>query len=395
MELKKRLLNGTEPQLGAFLGLPSPSLTEMLGLAGFDFVILDAEHGAFDLAQLEECLRAATSVGVSCVVRVGGLNSHAVQTVLDLGAEGIQVPQVESAEGARKAVEFSHYPPAGLRGYGSTTRAAGYGFQARNRVIADAVQNTVVCVQIESRAGVENLQAIADTPGVDVVFIGTSDLSLSYGLDSPNDPKVNALVDSLVPAIVKAGKVPGIFPVTGRGGITSCIWGSDTSRLRLEFWSKKRFNKTQNFAGLKTRSFGKARSGGIGLRSEARCFSRGAGTHIEKIKTRGMKMEQDLNQFIQHLEKRRPGSLVRISKEVDPVFEIPAIVTSMENRKKHAVLIFERVRNLHGNISKLPVVVNLFWRAGTAGGCNRFHRPKPCLRVHCEGSADTSRTREQ
>ncbi len=256
MELKKRLLNGTEPQLGAFLGLPSPSLTEMLGLAGFDFVILDAEHGAFDLAQLEECLRAATSVGVSCVVRVGGLNSHAVQTVLDLGAEGIQVPQVESAEGARKAVEFSHYPPAGLRGYGSTTRAAGYGFQARNRVIADAVQNTVVCVQIESRAGVENLQAIADTPGVDVVFIGTSDLSLSYGLDSPNDPKVNALVDSLVPAIVKAGKVPGIYSSDRTRRDHLLHLGVRYFTVAAGILVKEAFRQeTQNFVGLKTRSF--------------------------------------------------------------------------------------------------------------------------------------------
>jgi 4-hydroxy-2-oxoheptanedioate aldolase len=256
MELKKRLLTGAEPLLGAFLGLPSPALTEMIGLAGFDLAILEAEHGAFDLARIEECLRAATSIGISCVVRVGELNSHAIQTVLDLGAEGIQVPQVESAEEAREAVEFSHFSPAGMRGFGSATRAADYGFHPRSRVIADAREKTVVCVQIESRAGVENLPAIVDTPGVDVVFIGTSDLSLAYGLDSPTDPKVNALVDEMVPTIVKARKVAGIYSGDRSRQDHLLRIGVRYFTVAAGILAKEAFQQaTQSFAGMKAKSF--------------------------------------------------------------------------------------------------------------------------------------------
>ncbi len=259
MELKKRLLAGSEPLLGAFLGVPSPALTEMIGLAGFDFAILDAEHGAFDRARTEECLRAATAVGLSCVVRVGELNAHAVQTALDLGAEGIQVPQVESAEEARKTVEFSHFPPVGARGYGSTTRAASYGFLARNRVIADAREKTVVCVQIESRAGVENMRAIVETPGVDVVFIGTSDLSLAYGLESPADPKVNALVDELVPAIRKAGKVAGIYSSDRSRQDHLVGIGVRYFTIAAGILAKEAFRQeTQNFADLRAKSLAKS-----------------------------------------------------------------------------------------------------------------------------------------
>jgi 4-hydroxy-2-oxoheptanedioate aldolase len=209
--LRDRLLTGTEVLFGAFLNLPSPALTEMLGVAGFDFAILDTEHGAFNLERTEGCLRAAASVGMPCLVRVGELNPHIVQLVLDMGADGIQVPEVEGAEEAARAVTLCHFPPNGTRGYGSTTRAAHYGTIQRSRVISEADRRTTVCVQIESRKGVENLSEIVSTPGVDVVFIGTSDLSLSYGVEGPRHPEIVALVDKMVPAITKAGKVAGIF----------------------------------------------------------------------------------------------------------------------------------------------------------------------------------------
>ncbi|MGA3127303.1 MAG: aldolase/citrate lyase family protein [Candidatus Korobacteraceae bacterium] len=209
--LRDRLLTGTEVLCGAFLNLPSPALTEMLGVAGFDFAILDMEHGAFNPERTEDCLRAAAAVGMSCMVRLGELNPHVVQLVLDMGADGIQVPEVETAEEATRAVTLSHFPPNGTRGYGSTTRAARYGTVERNRVLREADQRTTVCVQIESRKGVENISEIVSTSGMDVVFIGTSDLSLSFGVDSPKHPDIVCLVDKMVPTITKAGKVAGIF----------------------------------------------------------------------------------------------------------------------------------------------------------------------------------------
>ncbi len=191
--------------------MPSPPLVEMLGLGGFDFAIIDAEHGVFDLERTQECLRAAASVGMPCMVRPPELNAHFIQAALDMGASGIQVPQVDTAADASKAVECSHFPPRGTRGFSSTTRAAGYGYRPRAQFVEQAGQNTVVCVQIESRAGVESLAEILNVPGVNIVFIGTSDLSLSYGLDAPDHPEIISLIEDMVPRIVKSGKTAGVF----------------------------------------------------------------------------------------------------------------------------------------------------------------------------------------
>jgi 4-hydroxy-2-oxoheptanedioate aldolase len=209
--LKDRLGKGSECLLGAFLGLPSPALAEMLGLAGFDFVILDTEHGVFDSPGLEECVRAAAAADLPCMVRIGKLDAALIQSALDVGADGVQVPQSECAEDAIRAVRYSHFPPLGERGFGSTTRSGGYGFYTRAEILVRAKEKTLVCIQIESRTAVENLTSILQVPGIDVVFIGTSDLSLSYGYDSPNHPKLQSLVDELVPTIVAAGKTAGIF----------------------------------------------------------------------------------------------------------------------------------------------------------------------------------------
>ncbi|MCL4439883.1 MAG: aldolase/citrate lyase family protein [Firmicutes bacterium] len=211
MDLKDRLLSSTDVMLGGFLGISSPPLMEMLGLAGFDFAVMDTEHGTFGLERMEDCLRAAAAVGMPCLVRVAGLNSRLIQAALDIGADGIQVPQIENANEASSAVEFCHFPPAGKRGFGSTTRAAGFGLRDRAGVIQKACQQTVVSIQIESREGVANLTEILAVPGVDVVFIGTSDLSLSYGFSTPNHPQIISLVEELVPRITGAGKVAGVY----------------------------------------------------------------------------------------------------------------------------------------------------------------------------------------
>jgi 4-hydroxy-2-oxoheptanedioate aldolase len=210
MGLKEKLLTAERPLLGSFLGIPSPPLVEMLGQAGYDFVILDAEHGTFSPEGIEECLRAATSVNVPCIIRIAELEGRLIQSALDLGADGVQVPHIETPAQAGRVVQFSHFPPVGKRGYGSTTRAAAFGFRPRPVVGEQAQQELIVNIQIESKTGVENLSTILKTSGFDVVFIGTSDLSMDYGYDSPNHPAMQPLLDKMISAIVSAGKVPGI-----------------------------------------------------------------------------------------------------------------------------------------------------------------------------------------
>jgi len=210
MDFKSKLIASDRPLLGSCIGIPSPPLIEMLGRAGYDFIILDTEHGAFNPESMEDCLRAATAANVPGIVRVADLEARLIQSGLDLGADGIQVPGVESSSQAAEVVQFSNFPPVGKRGYGSTTRAAAYGFRPRPQVIDLAQRELVTIIQIESKVGAESLPDILETSGIDVIFIGTSDLSLDYGYESPNDPAMLPLVEKLISAIVSAGKVAGI-----------------------------------------------------------------------------------------------------------------------------------------------------------------------------------------
>ncbi|MDQ7095432.1 aldolase/citrate lyase family protein [Desulfosporosinus sp. PR] len=210
MNFKQRLLFGDEPLFGAFLNIPSTSLVEIIGIAGYDYCIIDSEHGEFNSERIEDCLRAATSAGIPCIVRIAKLDSQMVQAALDMGADGIQVPQVDNALQAKAVVEYSNFPPRGVRGYGSNTRDAKYGFLSRSEAIEKAAQEKVVIIQIESVNGMENLAEILDTPGIDVIFIGTGDLSLNLGYDKANDTRVLDLIRKVVPKIQGAGKVVGV-----------------------------------------------------------------------------------------------------------------------------------------------------------------------------------------
>ena len=142
------LLRGTRALLGMFVGIPSPSLVEMCGHAGVDFVIVDNEHGPAGIESTEHMLRAARASGVIPVVRT--LEADILR-VLDIGASAIQVPQVNSAEQARRIVAAAKYPPLGMRGAAFSTRAAGYGFFGGDRHVADSNAGTAVIVMTETR----------------------------------------------------------------------------------------------------------------------------------------------------------------------------------------------------------------------------------------------------
>ncbi|KAA0971644.1 hypothetical protein FPY71_00445 [Aureimonas fodinaquatilis] len=167
---------------GFFIGQNLPAVVEMVGYAGFDFVIIDQEHGPADKSSLESLLRAADAAEIAAVVRVPSAEVRDILPALDLGASCILVPHITSAEQARNIVKAAHYPPVGQRGVSSFTRAGRYGLMPAGGHVASAAERTSVIAMIEDAEAVELAQDIASTDGLDGVFIGPTDLGASLGV---------------------------------------------------------------------------------------------------------------------------------------------------------------------------------------------------------------------
>lgn len=179
-KLKQALRDGT-PTFGLINSVPAPLLVEMLGYAGYDFVVLDLEHTAPNPETLENLIRAAEGCGVTPLVRVPGADPAVILRVLDAGAQGIVVPHVRSAGEARTAVRASRYHPLGERGI-SGGRTTGFGTLGLPEYFALANAEILVAVMIEDREGVAAIDAVLGVDGVDLVIEGAIDLSQSCGV---------------------------------------------------------------------------------------------------------------------------------------------------------------------------------------------------------------------
>lgn len=168
--------------IGAFLEIPSPQLVELLGLAGFDFVVIDREHGAINLETTETLIRAAASTGISPLVRVANDDPVAIRQPLDMGAAGIHVPMIATAEAARGVVRAAKFHPRGERGLNPLVRAASYRAYPTADFLRRANEEVVIVVHIEGVEGVKNIGEIAAVEGIDVAFVGPYDLSQSLGI---------------------------------------------------------------------------------------------------------------------------------------------------------------------------------------------------------------------
>lgn len=196
--LKQRIRAG-QPLTGCFVMAPSPTIVEMCGYAGFDFVVLDLEHGPSGTESLENQVRAAEASGAGSLVRVPWASRWQVQQALDAGADGIVVPHVTSAEYAREVVHWAHYPPHGARGLAGTARAGRHGNVATGDHLANSLQKTTVVLQIEDREALPHVAEIASVDGVDALFIGPSDLSASLGHPGNADaPEVASAIDGII-----------------------------------------------------------------------------------------------------------------------------------------------------------------------------------------------------
>jgi 4-hydroxy-2-oxoheptanedioate aldolase len=176
---KHAIVSGRTP-VGAWLVSAAPSTAEALGCVGFDFLVVDMEHTPIDVPQMTEILRAIAGTPAQAIVRPPWNDMVMVKRVLDAGAQSLLFPFVQNAEEAKRAVSYTRYPGAGVRGVAAMHRGSRYGtipeYQKR------AHEELCVIVQIETLAAFDQLQAIADVPGVDSIFIGPADLSASMGM---------------------------------------------------------------------------------------------------------------------------------------------------------------------------------------------------------------------
>jgi len=196
--------------VGSFVYVPSSKFTEIVGLCGYDFVVIDMEHGPVDFVVAEEMIRAAEIAGTTPLLRVAHNTPHLLLRALDIGAQGLHIPDVNSADDARRAVTSSRYGPEGERGLAGV-RAADYGLeQPLSEYCREANKQVMVIAHIESLQAVEALDSLLEVDGIDVYYLGPQDLSNSMGIPGQSgDERVRKLVDESIERIAQAGRTAG------------------------------------------------------------------------------------------------------------------------------------------------------------------------------------------
>lgn len=245
-EFKEQIRNGvkcpdggTRSLRGTFVKMNCPDAVEVLGLAGLDFIIIDTEHAPSDQLTLSHMLRAADCVGLPAVVRVPHSDDVNILKVLDMGAAGVQLPGIETAEAAREIVKASKYAPIGCRGLSFSQRSARFGALDKFEYMKDSNENGVVVVHIENQYMAEHVEELCRIEEIDVLFIGPMDLSQSFGVPgNPGEPAVQAAIDRIIDTAARYQKPLGIFVGTKEAadryekrGVRYLVVGSDQSFL--------------------------------------------------------------------------------------------------------------------------------------------------------------------
>jgi 4-hydroxy-2-oxoheptanedioate aldolase len=216
VEFKKQLRAG-QPKLGLFLNAHSPTVAEQLAHSGYDWLLVDTQHGPMGYEKLSAMLSGISNGAAKSVVRVGGYSDRpGIQQALDLGADGVLIPYINTAEEARQAVSCTKYPTAGTRSVYFPQRSMnkagllGYAGNANN--------NLIVALQVETADCIKNMQEIAAVPGVDILFLGQNDLCMSMGLyekyEFPHmytSPELGAATEKLVAEAHKNNVILGLF----------------------------------------------------------------------------------------------------------------------------------------------------------------------------------------
>lgn len=209
----KRGLKAGQLQIGLWHSLASHLTVEVLAGSGFDWLLLDTEHAPNELPMVHSQLQAATGGTAHPVVRPAWNDQVLLKRLLDIGTQSFLIPYIETEEEAKRAVAGTRYPPLGVRGFASQSRASRFG-RVRD-YYARAHDEICVLLQIETRLGLENLERIAGVDGVDGIFVGPGDLSAALGyLGQPGHPEMVKIIDDAIKRIKACGKAPGILTGT-------------------------------------------------------------------------------------------------------------------------------------------------------------------------------------
>jgi 2-keto-3-deoxy-L-rhamnonate aldolase RhmA len=210
--LKQRLRTSREPCYGSWISSASLLSVDALKGLGFEWFMIDTEHSPVNPETLAAMVSLLGGGGPTPLVRVGNIDQYQIKQALDSGAHGVLVPLVSTEAQARAAVAFAKYPPEGVRG-AAAAAASRYGLELSS-YLRTANDETMVGVQIETKEALDNLEAIARVQGVDLLFVGPQDLTLSLGLmDDRKSPKVRSAMRAVVETCERHGKVPGTLVI--------------------------------------------------------------------------------------------------------------------------------------------------------------------------------------
>ncbi|MCP2238951.1 HpcH/HpaI aldolase family protein [Thermoanaerobacterium thermosaccharolyticum] len=213
-KLKDKLKNG-DTAIGTFVMCNSPEIVEIVGITGFDFVVLDTEHGPLSIESTQNLIRAAEVRGITPITRITESSETTVLRSLDVGAYGIQVPQVNDAHTASEIVKFSKYYPKGIRGI-AMPRSGDYGNVDVSKYIENANDETIIIVHCENKQSLDNLDEIAKVPGIDVIFLGPYDMSQSLGIPGQvNHPYIQEAAQRVIKVCRQNGIAAGTFVGNG------------------------------------------------------------------------------------------------------------------------------------------------------------------------------------
>ncbi len=211
MKLLDNLKNNTF-SVGPFAKTSDPAMVEVMGLAGFDFIIIDLEHGPNTIETAQNLVRTASLHGMTPVVRVGENNESQISKALDIGAVGVQVPQINNEKDALKVVAAAKFSPLGERGVCRYVRSAAYSSMDKDEYFKESNKNTLIILQIEGKEGLDNLDSILNVDGVDIIFIGPYDLSQSMGITGHiHHPEVLNAMKEVVKKAKDKKKIVGTF----------------------------------------------------------------------------------------------------------------------------------------------------------------------------------------